>query len=118
MRKLALILVTVIIISNLILTPCFAQNSMRKLGRGLANATTGIVEIPKKVILITREEGPALGLTWGWLKGAGIGLLRTAAGIYETLTFPIPTPANFEPVLEPEFVFEEWDTSTVTDTEQ
>ena len=67
------------------------------------------MEIPKKVILISKNDNPLLGLTWGWVKGAAVGLLRTAAGVYETVTFPIPAPADYEPMVNPEFVFEEWE---------
>ncbi|NQT00183.1 MAG: exosortase system-associated protein, TIGR04073 family [Candidatus Omnitrophica bacterium] len=108
MRKLFLVLIAVVLISNLIITPCFAD-PLRKLGRGLANAVTGVVEIPKKVILISKNDNPILGLTWGWVKGAAVALLRTAAGVYETVTFPIPAPADYEPMVNPEFVFEEWE---------
>ena len=108
MRKFLLVLVAVIIISNLIVTPCFAD-VWRKLGRGLANTVTGVVEIPKKVILISKNDNPLMGFTWGFVKGAAVGLLRTAAGVYETVTFPIPAPADYEPIIHPEFVFEEWE---------
>ena len=108
MRKFIVILIAVLIISNLTTTACFAQEPLRKLGRGLANIATGLVEIPKQVISISKEKNLATGLTWGWVKGAGMGLLRTASGIYEIMTFPIPAPAEYEPVISPEFVFEEW----------
>ena len=108
MRKFVLVLVAVILITNLIITPCFAD-VWRKLGRGLANTLTGFVEIPKKVILISKNDNPLIGLTWGFVKGTGVGLLRTAAGVYETVTFPIPAPADYEPIIQPEFVFEEWE---------
>lgn len=108
MRKWILVLIAVVLISNLIITPCFAD-PIRKLGRGLANAVTGVVEIPKKVILISKNDNPALGLTWGLVKGAAVGLLRTAVGVYETVTFPIPAPADYEPMIQPEFVFQEWE---------
>jgi putative exosortase-associated protein (TIGR04073 family) len=103
-----LILVAVVIISNLIINPCFAD-PLRKLGRGLANTVTGVVEIPKKIYLISKNDNPLLGFTWGWIKGTAVGLLRTAAGVYETVTFPIPAPADYEPIINPEFVFEEWE---------
>ena len=109
MRKFISVLVAVVIISSLIATPCFAQDALRKLGRGLVNSLTGVVEIPKKVILISKNDNILLGLTWGLVKGAGTGLLRTAAGVYETVTFPIPAPADYEPMVHPEFVFEEWE---------
>ena len=108
MRKFLLVLVAVILISNLIITPCFAD-VWRKLGRGLVKTVTGVVEIPKNVYLISKNDNVLLGLTWGWVKGIGVGLLRTAAGVYETVTFPIPAPADYEPIIHPEFVFEEWE---------
>ena len=108
MRKVLAILVAVIIISNLMLTPCLA-GPIRKLGRGLANVATGIVEIPKKVYLVSKEENLAVGLTRGFIKGIAEGFVRAATGLYEAVTFPIPMPADFEPIVEPEFVFEEWE---------
>ncbi len=108
MRKFLITLVAVVIISNLMISPCFAD-PMRKLGRGLVNTVTGVIEIPKKVILISKNDNPVLGLTWGWVKGLAVGLLRTAVGVYETVTFPIPAPADYEPMVHPEFVFEEWE---------
>ena len=106
MRKFLLVLVAVILISNLIITPCFAD-VWRKLGRGLANTVTGVIEIPKKVIMISKEENVLLGMTWGLVKGTTVGMLRTAAGVYETVTFPFPIPEDYAPVLEPEYVFSE-----------
>lgn len=108
MRKFLLVLVAVVLISNLIITPCFAD-PMRKLGRGLVNTLTGVVEIPKKVYMISKSDNILMGLTWGWVKGTAVGLLRTACGVYETLTFPIPAPADYEPIMDPEFVFEGWE---------
>ena len=108
MRKFLLVLVAVVLVSNLIITPCFAD-PMRKLERGLVYTLTGVVEIPKKVYMISKDDNVLLGLTWGLVKGAAVGLLRTACGVYETLTFPIPAPADYEPIMEPEFVFEGWE---------
>ena len=108
MRKFLLVLVAVIMISSLIITPCYAD-MWRKLGRGVLNSLTGVVEIPKKMILISRNDNILMGLTWGLVKGIGVGTLRTVAGVYETVTFPIPAPADYEPIVHPEYVFEEWE---------
>lgn len=109
MRKVLLILVAIVLISNVMITPCHASEVMRKLGRGITNSLTGVVEIPKKMYLISKNDNLALGLTWGLVKGTAVGLLRTTAGVFETLTFPIPAPADYEPIIHPEFVFEEWE---------
>ena len=108
MRKAILTLAVTVIIFSLIIGPCFAD-PLRKLGRGLTNAATGLIEIPKQVITISKNDNLLLGLTWGWVKGIAVGLLRTASGIYETVTFPIPAPAEYQPIMEPEFVFQDWE---------
>ena len=61
-----------------------------KLGRGFVNVVTGWVEI---------------GLTWGLIRGLGYGFVRTAAGFYDVLTFPVPQPPDFKPVIQPEYIF-------------
>jgi putative exosortase-associated protein (TIGR04073 family) len=44
-------------------------------------------------------------MTIGLAKGVGMTIVRTGAGVYETVTFPFPIPEGYGPVLEPEFVF-------------
>lgn len=76
-----------------------------KLVRGVVNAATGWVEIPKQISLIWQESGPGPGSTWGLLKGVGFAVARTAVGAYEIVTFPAPIPEGYLPILEPEYVF-------------
>lgn len=83
------------------------KNALTKLGRGLANLVTGAVEIPKQMYLVSKEREPISGITYGTAKGICYGLLRTGAGVYDTLAFAIP-PYD-KPILEPEFVFEGWE---------
>src|SRR3990167_5427962 len=82
-----------------------AGKAMTKLGRGCLNIVTGWVEIPKRVQETSQKSGPAAGFTLGLLRGIGYGFVRTAAGFYELFTFPFPAPPEYEPVIEPEFVF-------------
>ena len=86
---------------------CYAQDPAKKLGRGLANVLTGWVELPKNIYDTSVEENVLSGLTMGLAKGVGMTIVRTGAGIYETVTFPFPIPEDYEPVLEPEYVFSE-----------
>ena len=76
-----------------------------KLVRGVANAATGWVEIPKQISLTWQENGPGPGCTWGLVKGIGFAVARTAVGAYETVTFPAPIPDGYRPILDPEYVF-------------
>lgn len=83
----------------------FAQDPFTKLGRGVANALTGWVEIPKNIYAVSHEHNPFAGITLGLAKGVGMTIVRTGAGFYEIATFPFPLPENYKPVLEPEYVF-------------
>ncbi|MEA3560315.1 MAG: exosortase system-associated protein, TIGR04073 family [Candidatus Omnitrophota bacterium] len=83
---------------------CYAENALQKLGRGIANVVTGWIEIPKNVYDTSQEENIIMGLTIGLAKGLGMSVIRTGAGIYDTVTFPFPVPEDYEPLLEPEYV--------------
>ena len=84
---------------------CFAQDAFTKLGRGVANTLTGWVELPKNVYDTSVQDNAFSGMTLGLAKGAGMTLVRTASGIFELVTFPFPLPEDYEPILEPEYVF-------------
>jgi putative exosortase-associated protein (TIGR04073 family) len=74
--------------------------------RGVANVATGWVEIPKQIYLTFSEEGPAKGLTAGPLNGIGMTLVRTVTGVVEIATFFIPVPGFYDPLVEPEYVWQ------------
>ncbi len=76
----------------------------RKLGRGLGNLAFGWMELLKGIQDVGDQQNFIAGLTWGPIYGAGNAIVREAAGAYEVLTFPIPIPENFKPILQPEFV--------------
>jgi len=73
-----------------------------KLGRGLANVFTGVVEVPKNISREWRKSDPVTGVIVGGVKGVGWAATRMAVGVYDTVTFPLPVPANYEPLMQPE----------------
>jgi len=77
----------------------------RKLGRGLANMTTGVLEVPGTIHEVTQERGAAWGWTLGFAQGLGNLVVRTMVGCYEFVTAPFALPANYEPIIEPEFAW-------------
>lgn len=104
--KLKMIQIAMIVGMIIALTaPVHAQDPFTKLGRGVANTLTGWLEIPKGVHTTANETNAFVGMTGGLAKGLGAGLVRTAAGLYETFTFPLPVPQNYASVIEPEYVF-------------
>lgn len=82
-----------------------SRKAWGKLGRGLTNMLTGWVEIPKRTHETSRRSGAGAGVTAGVLRGFGYGFIRTAAGAYETLTFPVPAPPDYRPLMRPAYVF-------------
>ena len=84
-----------------------AGGAFTKLTRGAVNTVTGWVEVPKRIHETTELDGAAAGFTWGLLRGLGHGFIRTAAGLYELVTFPFPAPPGYESVIQPEYVFTE-----------
>ncbi len=89
--------------------PVFAEQDtgrlvMTKLFRGMVNAATGWMEIPKQMIQTTEEKNLGTGLSWGLVKGVGWAVGRSVIGAYEIITFPFPVPEEYQPVLQPEYV--------------
>jgi len=111
MKKL---IATVLILSMVIVgAPLVeAQTPQKKLLRGVTNAITGWVELPKNIYDTSVEENIVSGLTVGTIKGFGMAIVRTGAGVYEVVTFPFDIPEDYVPILDPEYVFSEGYTDT------
>ena len=86
----------------------YAQDMGKKLSRGAVNIATGWIELPKNVYDIATEHDFASGLILGLPKGCLMTIVRTGIGVYDTLTFPLSIPKGYKPLLEPEFVIEDW----------
>ena len=81
----------------------------RKLIRGVTNAVTGIGEVPRQITRATIGEKSAATFTRGTVSGFGMAIVRTAVGVIETATFVIQAPGNYDPLLDPSFVWEDRD---------
>ena len=83
----------------------YAGDPIRKLGRGIANIATGWAEIPAEIFRESGNEGDAAAMFAAPFKGLAKAIGRTAVGAYEVVTFIIPLPRFYNPVIEPEFIF-------------
>ena len=78
----------------------------RKLGRGINNmfelARGG--EMRRSIEQVSVLDSPDLGFTTGVIHGFNRSLLRTGAGLYEVVTFPVPNraPNDYGPIFHPE----------------
>lgn len=75
----------------------------RKLQRGFLN----IVLSPMEFSTSIQEANQGDYAGFSWVYGTITGVFETAAralvGVYELVTAPFPIPANYKPVLSPEF---------------
>jgi putative exosortase-associated protein (TIGR04073 family) len=89
--------------------PAGAQTAPRKLGRGLAAMTGGFLELPGNMVAETEARGPAEGIPLGFAKGLGMIVTRELVGVHEFVTAPLPIPAGYRPIIQPEFPWEYFD---------
>ncbi|MFH1189126.1 MAG: exosortase system-associated protein, TIGR04073 family [Candidatus Omnitrophota bacterium] len=83
---------------------------LKKLGRGLSNIMTFPLEIPSQISKTNNSDGPVAALSYGVVKGFVMGIFRAFVGIYEVVSFPLPYPEWYRPILtDPEFMLESWD---------
>ena len=82
------------------------QNAGTKLVRGFTNLTLCWLEPIKQAYLVSKEENAYLGLTYGVVKGFGVGGFRLADGVFETVTCVIPPYDKI--LVDPELIFEGW----------
>jgi putative exosortase-associated protein (TIGR04073 family) len=87
------------------------QTAARKFGRGAAGVCCSVLEIPGNMIQEGRTTGPVAGMTYGLALGLGKFVAGTLVGVYELLSAPFELPAGFEPILEPEYPWDYFETS-------
>lgn len=90
----------------------YAAQSLDKAAHGLANVTTGWLELPKNIYIMTRETN----VLYGVIGGTGMGIFRTIGrtglGVFDLITAPIPT----DPMVKPGYVWENFGTKTTYGT--
>jgi len=97
-------IITVLAVSSV----CYADTPIKKLGRGIANMGTCILEVPKCISDANTESGPIAAMTFGLLEGVYSSCVRLLVGMYETVTFLVPVPEDYGPILtNPEFFLNE-----------
>ena len=73
--------------------------AIEKLSRGVANALGGWLEVPLNIGQRYSASDTAGSLFSGTVYGLVKGVVRTGVGLYETVTFLLPYPENFAPIL-------------------
>ena len=114
-KQIAGLLVIVLLLSSTL--PAYAQyeiertefpakKQLMKLGRGLANVLSGWAEIPKEVYERSKDSETLGAIVFtAPVVGVGKAVGRTAVGFFELVTFFLPIPEDYGPLIEPEFVY-------------
>lgn len=82
----------------------YGQVVGRKALNGIANITTGSMEIPKNVIIVNNEYNVVFGVLGGSLKGLLHTIGRLGVGMFDLFTAPIPT----YPIVYPTYVWDDF----------
>lgn len=83
----------------------YSDGVSRKLGRGLANVVTAPLELIRTPYLVSQRDGAVAGGSVGTVKGLWAAVVRELAGVVETVTCLFPIPKDFQPLIQPEFVY-------------
>jgi putative exosortase-associated protein (TIGR04073 family) len=86
----------------------YVSDVSSKFTRGAANLFTGIVEVPKNIVYVSEKTNPVAGGPGGLVLGTLHTLGRTATGIFDVITSPIPT----ESLVQAEYVWEDFEQPT------
>lgn len=94
--------------------PLFAEEAeiqaegtpQRKLQRGFLNVALSPIEISNELAKEVRNDTFPPSWVAGLGRGAFYTVGRALVGVYEMVTFPLPYPANYKPILQPEFTWQ------------
>ena len=85
--------------------PYAEDNPASKLGRGIVN----VISSPGEYVLQTKKlmetNDPRTAYFGGILQGTCHMIKRIGGGIYEVVTFPIPIPKKYKPLMDPPTTF-------------
>ncbi len=108
------ILVLFILMSLFSLSSAHAdQVPIKKLYRGVVNIVTAPIEVPKqaRAYWIKGAQKTPHILAWigsGAVWGVVQSVKRVGSGVWDVVSFPFDGPDEFNPLLKPNYVFDEW----------
>jgi putative exosortase-associated protein (TIGR04073 family) len=108
--------IIVIFIAMSLLSIPFAdadQRPVKKLYRGIVNILTAPIEVPKQARAYWIKGAQITPHILAWIgSGAVWGIVqsvkRVGSGVWDVVSFPFEKPSEFEPLLKPDFVFDQW----------
>ncbi len=107
-RALSIVFVLFLAVPNLALANQYPDKVVEKLGNGIANAVTGVAEIPKTITIVGNRDGVIHGMTVGFLTGIANAVGRSLSGAFDIATFFVPTT----PFVKPAYIWDDFNRET------
>ena len=86
------------------------DNAFTKFGRGMANIVISPMELYAQPVLLAKDNDITVAIFGGLLKGIAMFVAREVVGVYEVITFPVPLPKGYRPIIKPATTFTDWAT--------
>ena len=86
------------------------DDAFTKFGRGMSNIVLSPGELYTQPWLLSKDHATSVAIFGGFSKGIAMIVAREVVGIYEVLTFPLPFPKGYRPIIKPVTPFTDWDT--------
>lgn len=103
-----LLLVMFFLSSQSVMAHNYPAKIGEKLGTGIANVVTGVVEVPKTMMVTGRQKGATYGMTAGFFTGLVHMVGRLGTGALDIATFLVPTT----PIPQPAHIWDNFDRET------
>ncbi len=88
----------------------YADGPFQKLGRGFTNILTSPLEYVAQTVDLAEDNHYMVAVFGGIFKGTVFMVARILTGAYDIVTFPVPLPKHYEPLMRPETVFDKLNT--------
>ena|SRR3989338_4965184 len=88
------------------------KNPIQKLKRGIVNVVTAPIEIAKGIddgwkSSAKKNQPAGTGIFGGFFKGIANTIERMGSGLWDIVSFPFETPADYEPLMKPDYVLDD-----------
>ncbi|MDA9101053.1 exosortase system-associated protein, TIGR04073 family [Omnitrophica bacterium] len=98
-KKVAFLLIFVLCMAPM--TAFAGDGPIEKLGRGLANIVTSPVEYANSYQGLNESQGAVTTIVGTVIYGTILTVGRIIGGAYETVTFLVPLPEDYRPLMDP-----------------
>lgn len=108
MKKLLLLAAVLLVSQSAFAVETESSGPLRKLQRGFVNIALSPMEISTELAKEKNDNADQMLPSWmsGSVRGVAFMGGRALAGVYDIVTFPIPLPKEYGPLVQPEFPWE------------